>query len=116
MLFLQKIWDNVALQVDADMDSKFQYKVETVGMRLHVQPCLNTKVSPNSVDIILDNFWTEFDILQNKTGSLDTAPFLIKCLTPHACNCNSYRRHELYPQRSTCILSFVSCHIRSKRL
>ncbi len=83
--------------------------IESVVTRLHIPPNPKPKTSEESLEIILDIFWKEFDYFQNKTGPYGYCPE--RFLTPDALNSNYYVWHCLYLLPYACALGSVAAEL-----
>ncbi len=88
-------------------------KIETMIVKLHNPPCLNTKVINKSNLVIIDYFLKELHHFQQQTGPF--AKFKGYLSMPDAVNGNLFIRHQFF-HCLTKILGFVACHNTSKQL
>ncbi len=101
LLLVPEICNDVLESLTGDM----MEKIETVIVKLHTPPCLNTKVANESNLVIIDYFWKEFHHFQNQT--VPFAKFKGRFSMPDNVNGNAFVWHQLYSLPYTKVLGFL---------
>ncbi len=71
-----------------NLDGDKRMAIKKVIAKLHVAANANSKVANDKIDVIIDSFWKEFGIFQNKMGVYGLHPG--RFLLPDVLNGDSY--------------------------